>query len=166
VRRHSDSVPVDLVSIETFVSIGPGQTARTAIGLAPGPIWRSARASAPGALRTESIGRNEHFIAGIRLNPGVNPAVVRRQLIAGADFRGPPPGELVQLIGVVSPKTTDVVQADLRPGVHLLACSYADRASAGHEHGEFGGDGAAGDRPVGRGRRHRSAASRRPRSVP
>lgn len=181
VRRHSDSVPVDLVSIETFVSIGPGQSARTAINLAPGtylavgegqrtrllggyatfevggaPTGGSlpradssiqmydygfripTRIDGDGTLRVENIGRNEHFIAGIRLNPGVNPAVVRRQLIAGFDFQGPPPGEFVQVIGVVSPRTTNVIQANLRPGVYLLACFYADRASAGHEHSEFG----------------------------
>ena len=181
VRRHSDLVPVNLVSIETFTSMGPGQTSRTAITLVPGRyvavgegdrttgLGRYAtfdvggaptggtlpRADASiqmfdygfripkkidgdGVLRVDNIGRNEHFIAGIRLNPGVNPAVVRRQLIAGADFQGPPPGEFVQIIGVVSPGTSNVLDVDLKPGVYLVACFYADRASAGHEHSDFG----------------------------
>lgn len=181
VRRHPDSVPVNLASIETFTSLSPGQTFRTAINLVPGrylavgegdrtvglgtyatfdvggaPTGGSLpRADASilmydygfripkkidgdGVLRVDNIGRNEHFIVGIRLNPGVNPAVVRRQLIAGVDFQGPPPGEFVSIIGVVSPGTVNVIQADLEPGVYMLACFYGDRASAGHEHSEFG----------------------------
>jgi len=89
-----------------------------------------------GLLRVENIGRNEHFIIGIRLEPGANPAVVKRHLIAGDDFE--PPGEFVGIIGVVSPRTTNVIQANLRPGVYVLACFYSDRASAGHGHNEFG----------------------------
>ncbi len=133
VRRHPESVPVDLASIETFTSLSPGQTFRTAINLVPGrylaigegdrtvglgtyatfdvggaPTGGSLpRADASilmydhgfripkkidgdGVLRVNNTGRNEHFIVGIRLNPGVNPAVVRRQLVAGVDFQGPP----------------------------------------------------------------------------
>ena len=41
-------------------------------------------------------------------------------------------------IGVVSPGTTNVLQAKLKPGVYVLACFYSDRASAGHGHNEFG----------------------------
>jgi hypothetical protein len=96
------------------------------------------RIDGDGTLRIDNIGRNEHFILGIRLNPGVNPAVARRQAISGELFEGPPPGEFVNIIGVVSPGTTNVIQADLRPGVYLIACFYADRASAGHDHSEFG----------------------------
>ena len=177
---HGDSVPVNLVSIETCVSMGPGQSVRTAINLPPGATSRSARASAPaasaatrpsrsaarrpaaslpradasiqmydygfripkridgdGALRIENIGRNEHFIAGIRLNPGVNPAVVRRQLIAGYDFRA---RRRASSSGHRRRLAEDDQRdpGDLRPGVYLLACFYADRASAGHEHSEFG----------------------------
>ena len=96
------------------------------------------RSDGEGVLRVENIGRNEHFIVGVRLNAGVNPAVVRRQLIEGTMPPGPPPGEFVSIIGVVSPKTTNLIQLDLRPGVYIAACFYADRASAGHDHSEFG----------------------------
>ncbi len=176
-----DSVPVDLVSVETSQFMSAGQSLRTAINLAPGrylaigegnrtrALGRYAtfdvggeaiggslpRADASiqmfdygfripkqidgdGVLRVENIGRNEHFIVGFRLDPGVNPAVVRRQLVEGTLPPGPPPGEPASIIGVVSPKTTNVIQLDLRPGVYLVACFYADRASAGHEHSEFG----------------------------
>lgn len=97
-----------------------------------------ARIDGDGVLRIENAGRNEHFIVGIRLNPGVNPAVVRRQLVAGEDFQSPPPGEFVSIIGVVSPGTTNLVQADLAPGVYVIACFYADRASNGRDHSSFG----------------------------
>jgi hypothetical protein len=180
-RRRADSVPVDLVSLETSEFLSPGGTYRTAITLVPGrylavgegnrtpALGRYAafdvggaptggslpradsviqmydygfripkRIDGDGPLRVDNIGRNEHFIVGIRLNPGVNPAVVRRQLIAGVDFQGPPPGEFASIIGVVSPGTVNVIQTDLKPGVYLLACFYSDRASAGHEHSGFG----------------------------
>ncbi len=32
----------------------------------------------------------------------------------------------------------NVIQADLEPGVYVVACFYGDRASAGREHSEFG----------------------------
>jgi hypothetical protein len=38
----------------------------------------------------------------------------------------------------VSPGTTNLIQADLKPGVYDVACFYGDRASAGHEHSDFG----------------------------
>jgi hypothetical protein len=89
-----------------------------------------------GLLRIENIGRNEHFIIGIRLDKGADPADVKRKLIAAEDFE--PPGEFVNIIGVVSPGTTNVIQARLKRGVYVLACFYSDRASAGHGHNEFG----------------------------
>jgi hypothetical protein len=179
--RRVDSVPVDLVSVETAGSVGPGRPFRTSVDLPPGSYVAAAlgertrglgdyaafevggepaggslpradssiqmydygfrvprKIDGDGTLRIENIGRNEHFIIGIRLNPGANPAAVKRQLIATGNFQGPPPGELVSFISVVSPKTTNVIEADLEPGVYLLACSYADRASAGHDHTTFG----------------------------
>ena len=89
-----------------------------------------------GLLRIENIGRNEHFIIGIRLDKGADPADVKRKLIAGEDFE--PPGEFVSIIGVVSPGTTNVIQANLKPGAYVLACFYGDRASVGHGHNTFG----------------------------
>jgi hypothetical protein len=179
--RRVDSVPVDLVSIETAAGVGPGRPFRTSVDLPPGSYVAAAlgrrtrglgdyatfevggepaggslpradasiqmfdygfrvprRIDGDGTLRIENIGRNEHFIIGIRLNPGANPRAVARQLVAGADFQGPPPGEFISFISVVSPKTTNVIEADLEPGIYVLACFYADRASAGHEHSEFG----------------------------
>lgn len=91
-----------------------------------------------GVLQIDNIGRNEHFIVGIRLNPGVSPRAVRRALVAGQEPEGPPPGEFVSIIGLVSPGTSNRIQASLRPGVYVIACFFADRASAGHEHSEFG----------------------------
>jgi hypothetical protein len=179
--RRVDSVPVDLVSIATAGSVGPGRSFRTSVNLSPGSYLAAAsgqrtqglgdfatfevggtptggalpradasiqmfdygfriptRIDGDGTLRIDNIGRNEHFILGIRLNPGVNPRVARRQVISGEIFEGPPLGEFVNIIGVVSPGTTNVIQADLRPGVYVVACFYADRASAGHDHSEFG----------------------------
>jgi hypothetical protein len=49
-------------------------------------------------------------------------------------MQGPPPGELVSVIGLGLP-------GDQQPDAgepEVIACFYADRASAGHEHSEFG----------------------------
>jgi hypothetical protein len=179
--RRVDSVPVDLVSLESASTVGPGRTFRTSVDLPPGSYVAAAfggrtrglgrfatfevtgastggalpradatiqmydhgfrvprRIDGDGTLRVDNIGRNEHFIVGIRLNRGVNPREVRRQLIAGQEPEGPPPGEFVSIISVVSPGTSNVVDVDLRPGVYVIACFYADRASAGRDHSEFG----------------------------
>jgi hypothetical protein len=85
-----------------------------------------------GTLVIENAGLNFHLVLGIRLNPGLDPAEVREQLMAGA------PGEFVSILGVVGPGTTNYVQTDLKPGTYLLVCFFADRHSAGHEHSEFG----------------------------
>jgi hypothetical protein len=90
-----------------------------------------------GVLAVNNIGQNYHFVVGIRLNPGADPAEVREQLVNGT-LQGPPPGEFVSILGVVAPGTTNYVETDLDPGTYLLACFFADRHSAGHDHSSFG----------------------------
>ena len=91
-----------------------------------------------GTVQISNIGQNLHFLAGIRLNPGVNAAKAARDLVSGGGGQGPPPGEFVSFIGVVSPDTTNAVKINLPPGRYVIACFFADRHSAGRGHNSFG----------------------------
>ncbi len=97
-----------------------------------------ARISGAGTLEISNIGRNIHFLAGIRLNRGVSAAKVARDLVSGAGGQGPPPGEFVSFIGLVSPDTANAVKINLPPGRYVVACFFADRHSAGRSHNTFG----------------------------
>ena len=97
------------------------------------------RSTATALLRIENIGRNEHFIAGIRLDQGADPAVVQPQAHRGRRLPGPAAGRVRQRSSAWCRRGRPTsIQANLRPGVYVLACFYADRASAGHGHSEFG----------------------------
>lgn len=97
-----------------------------------------AKISGRGTLEISNIGRNLHFLAGIRLNPGVSAAKVARDLVTGGGGSGPPPGQFVSFIGLVSPDTVNAVRINLPPGRYVVACFFADRHSAGKEHNSFG----------------------------
>jgi hypothetical protein len=117
-----------------------------------------------GVLRIDNIGENQHFIVGIRLNPGVSPRAARRALVTGQDMQGPPPGELVSVVGLVSPGSSNLMQASLKPGVYVIACFYADAPRPATSTPSSAWSARSPSR--GRAARHRSAARRRPRSVP
>ncbi len=96
------------------------------------------RISGRSTLQIKNDGQNFHFVAGVRLNPGVNADQIVR-LFTG---RGPAPqgepGQFVNLLGIVSPDTTNAVKLRLPPGRYVIACFYSDRHSAGREHAKFG----------------------------
>ena len=96
------------------------------------------RISGRGTIEIKNDGRNLHFVAGVRLNPGVNADRIVR-LFSG---RGPAPqgepGEFLSLIGIVSPGTTNAVKVRLPPGRYVIACFYSDRHSGGKEHARYG----------------------------
>jgi hypothetical protein len=98
-----------------------------------------ARISSTGTLRVSNIGNSNHFIVGLRLN---RPRDARRvaRIFRGElpEPQGPPPGQFASVLGIVGPGVTNYVETKLRPGRYVLACFYADRASAGREHSEFG----------------------------
>lgn len=99
----------------------------------------AARISGRDTLEIENTGQNFHFVAGIRLNRGVNADLVVRQLTGRAPApEGPPPGEFASLIGIVSPGTTNAVKLRLPPGRYVIACFFSDRHSGGREHASFG----------------------------
>ena len=91
-----------------------------------------------GTLKINNIGSNYHFLVGIRLNPGVDADKVISDLRTGAGGNGPPPGEFVSIIGVVNPGSINYVNTRLKPGRYVIACFYADRHSAGHDHSGYG----------------------------
>ncbi len=97
-----------------------------------------ARISGRSTLEIKNSGQNFHFVAGVRLNPGVSADRVLR-LFTG---QGPPPqgepGQFLSLIGVVSPDTTNAVKLRLPPGRYVIACFYSDRHSGGREHAQYG----------------------------
>ncbi len=90
-----------------------------------------------GTVAIHNIGLNYHFVLGIRLNRGVDPAKVIADIRANRQG-GPPPGEFIQIIGIVSPGTVNYVRTDLKPGTYVIACFNSDRHSAGHNHAQFG----------------------------
>ena len=96
------------------------------------------RISGRSTLEIRNSGQNFHFVAGVRLNPGVNADQIVR-LFTG---RGPAPqgepGEFLSLIGIVSPGTTNAVKVRLPPGRYVIACFYSDRHSGGKEHARYG----------------------------
>jgi hypothetical protein len=97
-----------------------------------------ARIRGSGTLEIANIGSNNHFLAGIRLNPGVSAAKVARDLVSGAEDQGPPPGTFVNVIGLVSPGSDNAIRIHLPPGRYVVACFFADRHSAGRSHNTFG----------------------------
>jgi hypothetical protein len=90
-----------------------------------------------GTLAINNIGQNYHFLTGLRLNPGVSADKVVADIRAGKND-GPPPGQFVSIIGVVSPGTINYVRTNLKPGAYVIACFNSDRHSAGHNHSQYG----------------------------
>jgi hypothetical protein len=98
----------------------------------------AARISGRSTLQIKNDGRNFHFVAGVRLNPGVSAdGIVRLFTGRGPAPRGEP-GTFLSLIGIVSPGTTNAVKLRLPPGRYVIACFYSDRHSNGREHARFG----------------------------
>jgi hypothetical protein len=97
-----------------------------------------AKISGRSTLQITNNGRNFHFVAGIRLKAGVSADGVIRSLTGrGPALRGEP-GQFLNLIGIVSPGTTNAVKLRLPPGRYVIACFFSDRHSNGHEHASFG----------------------------
>jgi hypothetical protein len=116
----------------------PAPRASARIRLYDYGIIGPARIRGNGTLEIANIGSNDHFLAGIRLDPGVNAAKVARGLVSGAGGQGPPPGTVVSLIGLVSPGSDNAIRIHLPPGRYVVACFFADRHSAGRSHNTFG----------------------------
>jgi hypothetical protein len=133
---------------------GPGIGPAAEFTVAPGSVGRAPAATArismfdygfrgpasirgKGTLLVKNIGKNFHFVFGVRLAPGVDARQVIASIRAG-DLEGPPPGEEVALLGLVSPGTANYIETDLQPGIYVIACFFADRHSAGVDHGHFG----------------------------
>jgi hypothetical protein len=123
-------------------TVAPGATgrppaSRAAISLFDYGIRAPARLPPRGTLLIRNIGRNFHFLTGFRLRPGVDAGALVRS-IRGGTAHGPPPGQQVDLIGLVSPGTANYTAVDLKPGTYVIACFFADRHSGGIEHSRFG----------------------------
>ena len=126
----------------TEFTVAPGAAggppaARAAISLCDYGIRAPAAIPRRGTLLIRNIGRNFHFLVGFRLTRGVDAGRVIRSIRAGT-LHGPPPGEGVNLLGLVSPGTANYTAIDLKPGTYVIACFFADRHSGGVDHSRFG----------------------------
>jgi len=118
-------------------AVGRPPAARATISLFDYGIRAPAAIPRRGTLLIRNIGRNFHFLTGLRLDRGVDAGTVIRAIRAGT-LRGPPPGQEVELLGLVSPGTANYKAIDLKPGVYVIACFFADRHSGGVDHSRFG----------------------------
>lgn len=89
-----------------------------------------------GTLAIDNVGQNYHFLIGIRLKRGVNPNKVVADVLAGK--QGPPPGQFINIIGLVGAGTVNYLETNLKPGNYVIVCFNADRHSAGTNHSRYG----------------------------
>ncbi len=91
-----------------------------------------------GTFRFRNVGDDPHFAIAFRLKKGVRSTTVVDGFRRGDESVGEHIAGVGNLLGVVSPGTTNDVRYRFRPGRYVMVCFFSDRKTKGKEHSLLG----------------------------